>query len=198
MKRALDILFVGNSYTYFNDMPVNYFKKMAEDSGYEVTVTAVTKGGAYLSEYADEEHSHGQMLREAVGGRHFDVAVIQEQSVNPIRDEERFINGVRDVSALIDADNFVLYATWGRNDDSPTLSDLGMTRAEMTERLSTAYNKAARLFGMSVAEVGRAFLEHESKDELYSQDKSHPSAIGSELAARVIFEAVEKCTALKS
>ena len=191
MKKSFSILFVGNSYTYYNDMPETCFKKAAEAAGYDVSVTAVTKGGAYLYQYADPEHEQGKQLRREISGRHYDVAVIQEQSVNPIKDEKSFLNGVRDIKALIDAEHFVLYATWGRNVESSTLEELALTREEMTEKLSHAYNKAAELHGMRVAEVGKAFLQYEPRNDLYNEDHSHPSAIGSAIAARVIFETVK-------
>lgn len=189
MSKTLNVLFIGNSYTYYNDMPEAYFKRLLSDAGYDASVTAITKGGAYLSQYADPEHEQGIRLRDTVDGQHYDVCVIQEQSINPIKDEQSFLGGVRDVAALVDAEHFVLYSTWGRNEGSPKLWELGLTREEMTERLSDAYNKAGKLYGMTVAEVGRAFLAYESRDALYSEDMSHPSPIGSELAARVIFEA---------
>ena len=53
------------------------------------------------------------------------------------------------------------------------------------------YNKAAELHGMRVAEVGKAFLQYEPRNDLYNEDHSHPSAIGSAIAARVIFETVK-------
>ncbi len=193
MKKSLNVLFVGNSYTYYNDMPEIYFKKVAEEAGCDVTVTAITKGGAYLYQYANQECEHGKLLRQKTSGQHYDVAVIQEQSVNPVKDEKSFLDGVHDVMALIDADCFVLYATWGRNVGSPILDELALTREEMTEKLSLAYNKAAKLYGMKVAEVGKTFLRYEPRDDLYDPDKSHPSAIGSTIAARVIFETVKSC-----
>lgn len=98
---------------------------------------------------------------------------------------------VRDVATLVDADHFVLYATWGRNEGAPQLLELGLTREKMTEGLSLAYNKAAKLYGMRVAEVGKAFLDYEPRNDLYNQDNSHPSALGSAIAARVIFETVK-------
>ena len=130
-------------------------------------------------------------MRAEIKDKCYDYAVIQEQSLNPIKNEEEFLKGVRDVMGLISADNFVLYATWGRNDGSATLGELGLTREEMTERLSAAYNKAGKLYGARVAEVGKAFLEYSKKhdkNDLYAPDNSHPSAIGSAIAARVIFK----------
>ena len=190
MKKSINVLFVGNSYTYYNDMPEAYFKKVAEEAGYSVTVTAITKGGAYLHQYADPEHEQGKRLRQEIEGKKYDFAVIQEQSLNPIKDEKGFLNGVGDVKALIDAKHFVLYATWGRNVGSPELEELALTREEMTEKLSLSYNKAAKLHGMQVAEVGKAFLSYRSRNDLYNEDCSHPSPIGSAIAARVIFETI--------
>ena len=189
--KKLSVLFVGNSYTYFNKMPQTFFTDEAKAAGYEVEVTEITKGGYRLCQFADPENEHGQRLREAIDGQHYDFAVLQEQSINPIKDEAQFLAGVEGVKALIDADKFILYATWGRNDGSPQLEELGLTRAEMTEKLSLAYNKAGQLYGMSVAEVGKAFLayaEKADKDELYNPDKSHPSPLGSSVAAKVIWE----------
>ena len=111
--------------------------------------------------------------------------------MNPIKDEARFLAGLAGVKNLISADTFILYATWGRNDDSPNLAELGLTREEMTEKLSLAYNKAGMQFGAKVAEVGKAFLayaENNNKDDLYRADHSHPSALGSAIAAKVIWE----------
>ena len=96
-----------------------------------------------------------------------------------------------ELMSLISADRFVLYATWGRNDGSPDLERLGLSCEEMTEKLSSAYNKAGGLFGARVAEVGKAFLkyaENRDRNELYNPDCSHPSEIGSEIAARVILD----------
>jgi len=190
MDNNLNILFVGNSYTYYNDMPQTYFVKEAAEAGYSATVTTVTKGGAYLSQYAELESEHGKLLSEKINGQHYDFAVLQDQSLNPILDEERFLKSVEMLKKLIDADHFVLYATWGRNAGSPQLEELGLTGEEMTEKLSLAYNKAAKLYDMRVAEVGKAFLQYETRDDLYNEDKSHPSSIGSSVAAHVIFETV--------
>ena len=191
--KTLKILFVGNSYTYFNKMPHTFFIEEAEKSGCKVEVTEITAGGYRLIQYADPENKNGIRLREAIDGQHYDFAVLQEQSMNPIKDEAQFLKGVEGVKELIDADKFILYATWGRNDGSPQLEELGLTREEMTEKLSLAYNKAAQIYGMGIAEVGKAFLEYSAtrdKDELYNPDKSHPSPVGSALAAKVIAEAM--------
>lgn len=190
MAEKLRVLFVGNSYTYYNQMPQNAFTELAQEAGCEVDVTAITQGGYYLCQFGDPQDPEGKRLRAAVAGRHFDCAVIQEQSMNPIRDEVKFMAGVEAVKALISADKFVLYATWGRNDGSPDLAELGITREEMTQKLNAAYHRAGDRFGMAVAEVGKAFLAYPDKDKLYNPDMTHPSPQGSAIAAQVILRQV--------
>ena len=188
--QKLSVLFVGNSYTFFHDMPNVAFREVAQKAGYEVELTTVTCGGYRLCQFADPCDAYGIRLREVTQGQHYDCVVLQEQSLNPIRNEAEFLRGAADVAALIRADRLVMYATWGRNDGSADLDALGMNRMEMTERLSAAYRKAAASIGARVAEVGYAFLDYardHNKDDLYEADKSHPSAIGSEIAAGVIF-----------
>lgn len=191
--KKLQVLFVGNSYTYYYDMPQTFFTDMAAKVGYDAEVTSITAGGYFLSQYVDPDDAEGQRLRAVISGKRFDCVVLQEQSTNAIEDEERFFFGVQQLMELIDADRYILYATWGRNDGSKDLVKLGLTRQEMTEKLSAAYGKAAKRYGAEVAEVGKAFWEYSlthDKDELYNPDMSHPSALGSEIAARVILEQV--------
>ena len=193
-QKKIRVLFVGNSYTFYNDMPQTFFTECAKNAGFEAEVTSVTRGGHRLSQFADAQYEEGIRLRQTIEGKTYDVAILQEQSLTPIKDEEGFLAGAENVAKLISAEHFILYATWGRNDESASLADLGLTREEMTEKLSAAYNKAAEKIGARVAEVGKAFLDYakeRDKNDLYRPDHSHPSAIGSSLAAKVIWEQVE-------
>ena len=54
----MKILFIGNSYTYFNDMP-RLLEQLMRDNGIDVTVDSVTKGGRKLFEnlQANDENS---------------------------------------------------------------------------------------------------------------------------------------------
>ena len=63
MNESINVLFVGNSY-YYNGMPEIYFLKEAERVGCDMKVTAVTKGGAYFSEFIDPASEVGKLLRE--------------------------------------------------------------------------------------------------------------------------------------
>ena len=189
------ILFVGNSYTYYNDMPQQIFAPKAAAAGLSAEVTAVTKGGWTLSKFADPEDEEGKRLRAVVAGQHYDYVVLQEQSCRPLVNPEKFFEGVAGVKELLSkqADRFFLYATWGRKPGNEKLQELGLTNEEMTEQLAAAYEEAGKRFDMPVAHAGKAFADYRAKNpdvELYNPDGSHPSEKGSEIAAETILATI--------
>lgn len=189
------ILFVGNSYTYYNEMPQKLFAEKSAARGEDFHVTAVTRGGYKLSQFADPENDEGKRLREVIRGKHFDWVVLQDQSCNPLADPEDFLRGVAGLQELLaeQTGNFVLYATWGRKPGSAIPAPLTVDSVEMTRGLAAAYEVAGARFGMKVAHVGKAFAAHlqaHPEAELYDPDCSHPSLLGSELAAETILQTI--------
>ena len=68
MNRKYSILFIGNSYTYYNDMPTAIFEKFAEAAGYDVEVTAITTGAHKLYQFADPADEYGAKVEKALAG----------------------------------------------------------------------------------------------------------------------------------
>ena len=93
------ILFVGNSYTYFHDMPECIFAPMAAEAGVDIEVRAVTHGGYKLAWYADPENEEGKRLRAVAEGRHFDYIVLQDHSLSTIDNPGEFFDGIRRLKA---------------------------------------------------------------------------------------------------
>lgn len=189
------ILFIGNSYTFYHDMPERIFAPLAADAGHDFEVRSVTHGGYKLAWYADPENEEGKRLRAVVEGRHFDCIVLQDHSLSTIENPGEFFDGIRRMKALLQekTEMFVLYATWGRKAGNETLKELGMTNAEMTRHVAEMYDEAGQRFGMKVAHVGKAFADYSGKHpdaELYFEDLHHSSRLGSTIAAQTILSAV--------
>lgn len=193
-RTKMKILFIGNSYTYFNDMP-KLFEGLAQENGKNVQAYSVTEGGRKLYAFSDGADSVTAELDALLSEHHFDACVIQEFSTLPLTDYDAFISGVDCVSEKLQgrADRLVLYSTWGRKEGSPTLAEYGWTNESMTEGLRRAYESAAEKIGAQVSYVGLNFREvytAHSDIELYDPDLTHPSYQGSCLAALTHYHTV--------
>ena len=187
-----NVLFIGNSYTYFNDMPSEYFAKIAESAGVRVNISAITRGGWTLEKHADEKTEEGAKIAAAFRENNFDFVVLQEQSLRPAVNPEPFFAAARTLAqkAKSNGAEVVFYCTWGRKAGSLKLAEYSMTHESMTDRLSNAYDTAAAELGCTVAHVGLAFCDinkNQPQIDLYNEDLSHPSKCGSFLAALTLF-----------
>ena len=190
--KTYEILFIGNSYTFYNDMPTAYFATMAKAAGYQVNVQSITKGAYTLEKFANPKDPYGSLVANALSGTtKFDFVILQEQSARPATNPGAFYDGVRPLVEKIRGIGAqpVLYATWGRKEGSDTLEKNNMTSEEMTWKLASAYDAIAKELDIPVVHVGIAFRElyTGTKLDLYNADKSHPSHIGSYVAALSLY-----------
>lgn len=192
-NKTYNILFIGNSYTFYNDMPTIYFSNMAKSCGYDVKVTSITKGAYTLEKFADPTDPYGKMVDTALSTPGtYDFVILQEQSMRPaIETVGSFYDGVRDLVPRIretGAKPF-LYATWGRQEGNEKLTEYNMTNESMTWKLANAYAAIGEELDVPVIHAGLAFYDVYTNSEinLYSADGSHPSPTGSYLVAMTLF-----------
>lgn len=180
------ILMLGNSFTYFHDMP----EILAALTGWEVV--AHTRGGAYLSEHLDPTTELGQKTLPALANEAWDFVILQDQSRAPYEQREAFMQSVRALCPLIRKAGAtpVLYATWAYRDGTQKLASTGMTYAQMLDALTDGYHAAAAENGALVSDVGKAFAAVANKLDLYAEDDYHPSSTGSLLAAMIIAQCI--------
>ncbi len=181
----MNVLFIGNSYTYVHNVP-QLFWALAKENGKDITVDSVTKGARKLYENLDPaDEKHGEII-SLTTKKEYDVLILQEQSYLGITDYQSFEKGVLGLNKLISPKKTVLYATWGRKEGCPLLQTLGLTSEEMFLALEKAYLQAAKTIQAEVSPVGRCFNEITKQHgdiDLYSPDLSHQSYIGSCVAA---------------
>ena len=71
------ILFVGNSSTYYNDMP-QMVKGLAQADGVNVTIQALTAANYKLYQFADEKDTYGSQLISALKNYKWDYVILQD------------------------------------------------------------------------------------------------------------------------
>jgi hypothetical protein len=185
---TLRILMIGNSYTFFNDMP-QMLGALLSEAGRQSEVAMSALGGWTL-----ENHVESQATRSLIALKSWDYVVLQEQSVIPSMPDEReqrMLPAARALAAEIRRAGAqpVLFMTWGRRDGLP---EKGHPDFEaMQAQLVTGYRDAADAIDARVAPVGLAWqwaLASQPGDislTLWDDDGSHPAPAGSYLAACV-------------
>lgn len=195
--KEYSVLFVGNSYTFYNDMPEVIFKTICDKAGYSVKVDSVTRGGYYLHQFASSRDEYGAELENKLAQNEYDFIVLQEQSGNPAYNPNNFFSGartlVRKIRRSSDAE-IVFFETWGYKTGYHLLPTHGGDTATMEMKNRAAYTAIAEYLHAEVALVGVAFKDvfENSRVEVYDADHSHPSKNGSVLAACTIFSTIFK------
>lgn len=175
--KKLGILFIGNSHTYYNDMPLMVQRRAAE-AGYACRVAMLAHGGWFLAQHAGEPDVRFNIL---FGG--YDYVVLQEHA-HPFGPEEKFREAAVALNAMIRraGSRPVVYGCWARK-----------AEPEAQARMNEAHRRIAAEIGALLAPVGERWWAHRERFpdvELYDGDGAHASAAGSELAAAHIWEAI--------
>ena len=168
------ILFIGNSYTYFNSGIDQQLQGLAP----QIATSVIAVGGYTLRDHLNAGAAT-QSIRQAL----WDYVVLQEQSQTPVSDPQKFFEAVRDfdVEARAIGAHTILLMTWER----PDSVNYGVT----TANLAAAYQKVGSELDIPVAPAGLAFARSLSERpdlSLYSQD-GHPTMNGTYLAACVLY-----------
>lgn len=182
----MKLLFVGNSHTYVNDLPA-MFMQLCQAAGENVYTHSVTKGGWRLRQYADPENEFGIKLREEFPKQHWDLIVLQDNSLQPTQHPDEFFPAVRALCELMHnhCNGFALYQTHPFEKDSPKCIELGLVYEDMQRSLHDNYALAAQENNALRVPAGdcyyRCFKEHPHIN-LYAPDRYHPSPNGTYMA----------------
>jgi hypothetical protein len=174
-QKTLNILFIGNSFTYSNDLP-RMIQGLANSRGRKIEVEMQAPGGCTL-----EKHWQDGKAAELIKSKQWDYVVLQEHSDGPINN----LKGMKEFAGKFDelikkqGAKTVLFMTWARQDKAPT-----------QRKITTGYEETAKELGATLVPVGLAWQKATSGNKsltLHSADKHHPNEQGSYLAACVFF-----------
>jgi hypothetical protein len=181
------VLFIGNSYTYFNNLP-GMLTDLSTSLGDYVQPTSQVAGGATF-----QVHATNPATYTAINSADWDFVVLQAQSQEPsfpdsqVNSEtlpfaEQMADSIRNNSIC---SNILMFMTWGRENGDPQWVPIS-TFDGMNSRLRNAYIRMADSIDASISPVGVAWKyvrDNYPSIQLYSPDGSHPSLEGSYLAA---------------
>ena len=173
-----NVLFVGNSLTYANDLP-GMLKVLIESAG---EGPANVEMAAYAN-FGLEDHWVTGESREAIGDGGWDVVVLQqgpsatEGRPSLLEYSQRFDEEISAIGART-----ALYMVWPSE-----------ARSFDFDGVSESYTMAAEQVGGLLYPAGEAWRlawERDSTLQLYGSDRFHPSPAGTYVAALVMFEQI--------
>ena len=177
---ALNILFIGNSFTARNNVP-ELIAQMAAAQGRKLAHSLISAGGASL-----RMHWNKGEAQRVLAATPFDFVVLQEQSTLPVKNATRMHENIRlfDDAIRSAGSKTVLYMTWSRQ-----------LEPQNQKLITDAYDAIGAELGAIVVPVGVAWQQALAKHpdlNLYDKDGSHPSLAGSYLVACVFFSVLYK------
>jgi len=191
-----NILFLGNSYTYGNDLP-GMVKNLASAAGKSASTTMVAPGGQTLA-----GHVQSGSLNTIRNGD-WDVVVMQDQSQRPsFGPSYVYYNILPDVLALKEAIRStnpctlpLFFMTWGKRDGDTGNCNNGATALctfeGVQEQLTNAYSTFAYVSQpAAVAPAGEAWAAYSNRNALFAGDGSHASSMGTYLTACTMLESI--------
>jgi hypothetical protein len=187
---CLRVLFLGNSYTYVNDLP-GTFAALARAGGHRVEVGMVAAGGETLAGHVASADTTARLQP----GR-WDVVVLQEQSEIPA-DAHARQGGMEPAAATLAATirgigaRPVLFETWAHEGGWPEDGLAGYD--VMQAAIDAGYDEASAALSVPVVPVGAAWsAAHTARPDLplWQSDGSHPTLEGTWLAAAVFYAAL--------
>ena len=207
----MKVLFIGNSHTYFNDMPA-LFRNLAEKSGKEVYVDSITRGSATISDFAYSHTDVGSKAYQKLQGELWDYVIIEpSRRITPYESttyeaELASAKKLQGMAAKAGA-KILLYCVWGNNDGTltqydatnPTAMIKGAVHYDYTRKMHVEFLKsvstrfAEELGGVGVIDAGYAFensIATYPNINLYDSDQRHPSLEGSYLAAACVYATI--------
>lgn len=182
----MKILMLGNSYTFFNDLPV----KLAELTGAQVTGNL--RGGAALWQQLDPNDDLGKKCSALLAQKDWDYIVLQEHSRGTFEFPKEFADASRRLCMIAREMGAtpVFYCTWAYQRGGIMITAMNLDHDEMFKKINAAYHKAAEDNKALIADVGARFYTDEDPDSLFDPDGSHPSEKGTALAASIIADVI--------
>jgi hypothetical protein len=193
-QQETSVLFIGNSFTFMNDMPI-IFKNIALSKGKNVHVDTVVEGGKDFKYHSNQAETY-----EKIKSRKWDYVIIQGHSNELAQPESKVDNNTFPYAKKIadsiksnsNCTQLVLYMTWGYKNGNSKWSAIS-TYDSMQFRIKNQYLRFADLLNARISPVGEVWKlikTNYSGINLYDPDNQHPSLEGSYLSACTHFASI--------
>ncbi|MFM6946189.1 MAG: DUF4886 domain-containing protein [Flavobacteriales bacterium] len=198
--QPMRVLFIGNSYTHYNDMP-KLLQQMATSKNLSVDIQMDAK-----SNHTFEMHAKRPELYQSIKKYKWDYVVIQGFSREMAQDtaviDSLSLPYIRQILDSIYTNNkctnVFLYQTWAyKNGFQQDSLPINWDYQTMSDRIHYGYNYVANQLNLSIVPVGKVWetvRTNYPEIGLYQEDQQHPTLTGSYLTAACFYTALFRTT----
>lgn len=199
---TLAVLFLGNSYTSYNNLP-QLVQSLSTSAGKTLNIDSNMPGGYTMSSHLNDATTFSKISQG-----NWDYVILQEQSQIPTIDFYRYNDmnpAMTALKSLIEQYNpcakIITYMTWGRRfggmqcDPTNTYCSPNFVNFNhMQDSLTSAYLGISEQLNVQCAPVGVVWqnILNDTNLVLHSNDNSHPNINGSYVAACAVFSSIWK------
>lgn len=193
-KEQVNILFVGNSHTHYNDMPY-MLRGMIEADDKVANVKFIAQNGYKLAQYANPENEFGAQVYAALQNEKWDYVILQENRERLIENPSSGRKSIDILYPMIKAAGakMMIYATQGNEVGAYfkiNNNSVFFTANQMLTTMTKVNYDYANSFDGLIANSGTNFermMRFYPDIKMYKSDELHPSVAGSFLAACTIY-----------
>ncbi len=194
----VNVLFIGNSFTLMNSMPV-MFEKLAISKSIKANVLMSAKGNHTFKMHSERADMYADIKKAtwdyvilqgfsrelSYGNEHIDTAVIPyfQKIVDTLQQNNPCVK-------------ILLYMTWGYENGYSYMNEIG-TYEEMSASIESGYRYLAEKYNFPIVPVGNVWMQVRRQHPeygLYQPDEFHPTKIGSYIVATSFFSAIFRQT----
>jgi len=180
-RDTLSVLFVGNSYTYFNNLQ-HIVSAISDSTQTKLITKKSTAGGVALREHWNGDR--GLRTREMIVNGNFDLVVLQEYSMGAINSPDSLSKYAKKFGDLILSTGAkpYLFLVWARE-----------KVPQYQTELDSVFEQVAKANNIPLIPIGKAWeraLNYRPNAPLFYTDGTHPGDLGTFLTAATLVGAL--------
>ncbi|MEM7617558.1 MAG: SGNH/GDSL hydrolase family protein, partial [Pseudomonadota bacterium] len=194
-RPAVKILFIGNSYTFYNDLPklLESIAVSHKSAPYKIYSEQVTVGGATIKKHWEQKNAINKITNNQ-----WNYVILQDQSTVMLhrkwaRNSEIYIKKFVDLIRNNGNAGVILYATWPRRAGHEIYQNKKTPKGHnynyMKKQVDQQYLKIARDNNVNILITSDIWgAAQQNNINVYQADGSHPTLYGSYLVALKLYK----------
>ena len=188
----INVLFIGNSFTYYNDM-IRTFEDISKANGFDVHSDQIAYGGYSLIQYINEKDKNDELITK-INSRRWDYVVLQDHSRKALDNLDELYEAVKELAVLIrdQGGEPLLYSTWSYREGSAILRNTELSYDALYDVIRDGYSEVGKKLDIEVVDIGKIFKSLHRQVNLLTEDDLHPNLLGSYIIAYRFYKSIFK------